>query len=262
MSKTELNRSKLLTGDSHTLDLTPRSSQDHYYLPGRPDFLLRTKFIWMLQTDSISTTPELSASAQKSRAGKSNCCGESGSQIQGDRLSMTYFCEQEALNMKQNTQGFWLCVFTSYGNAFSSQHQSKAGIWCTTIKRLQCDNNSLQRWGTSRRENLAIFPLLCHSSYSRLTQFEHGTCTGFACSFLSPCTQAIFPFYSLVSENLPLAFDPKSNNSNQTSHCLIPDFLWLLTFPTLTLSASLPQRMQAVTPFSAKCPPVLKCSLR
>lgn len=151
---------------------------------------------------------------------------------------------------------------SSYGNAFSSQHQSKAGIWRTTIKRLQCDNNSLQRWGTSRRENLAIFPLLCHSSYSCLTQFEHGTCTGFACSLLSPCTQAIFPFYSLVSENLPLAFDPKSNNSNQTSYCLIPDFLWLLTFPTLTLSASLPQRMQAVTPFSAKCPPVLKCSLR
>lgn len=172
----------------------------------------------MLQTDSISITPELSASAQKSRAGKLNCCKQSGSQIQGGRLSMTYFCEQEALNMKQNTQGFWLCVFTSYGNAFSSQHQSKAGIWCTTIKRLQCENKSLQY----RRENLAIFPLLCRSSYGCLTQFEHGTCTSFACSFLSPCTQTIFPFFSLVSENLPLAFHPKSNNSNQTSYCLIP----------------------------------------
>lgn len=116
--------------------------------------------------------------------------------------------------------------------------------------------------GHLEEKTLLFFPLLCHSSYSHLTQFEHGTCTGFACSFLSPCTQAIFPFYSLVSENLPLAFDPKSNNSNQTSYCLIPDFLWLLTFPTLTLSVSLPQRMQAVTPFSAKCPPVLKCSLR
>lgn len=150
--------------NSHTLDLSPSSSQDHYYLPGRPDFLLRTKFIWMLQTDSISITPELSASAQRSRAGKLNCCKQSGSQILGGGLAMKCFCEQEALNMKQNTQGFWLCVFTSYGNAFSSQHQSKAGIWCTTIKRLQCDSNSLQWWGTPRRENLATFPVLCHRS--------------------------------------------------------------------------------------------------
>lgn len=89
----------------------------------------------MPQTDSISITPELSASAQKSRAGKLNCCEHSGSQMQGGQLSMTCFCEQETLNMKENMQGFWLCVFMSYGNAFSSQHWSKAGIWCTPIKR-------------------------------------------------------------------------------------------------------------------------------
>lgn len=81
---------------------------------------------------------------------------------------------------------------------------------------------SLQWWGTSRRENLPVFPVLCHSSYGRLTQSEHGTCTGFACSFLSLCTQEILHFFSSVSENLPLAFYLKNYNSNQTSYCLIP----------------------------------------
>lgn len=168
--------------DSHTSDLSPRNSQDHYYLPGRSDFLLWTKFIWMLQTYSISITPELSASAQKSRAGKLNCCELSGSQMQGGQLSMTCFCEQEVLNMKQSTQGFWLCVFTPYRNAFSSQHPSKAGIWCTLFK--DCSVITVANAEKARRENLATFPVLSHSSYGCLTQSEHGTCTGFACSFL------------------------------------------------------------------------------
>lgn len=177
---------------------------------------------------------------------------------------MTCFCEQEALNMKQNTQGFWVCAFTSYGNTFSSQHQSKAGIWGTTIKRLQCDNNSLPWWGTPRRENLAAFPVLCHRSYGCLTQSEHGTCTGFACSFLSLCTQAILLFYSLVCQKIYLWLSISQKLQLQSNLLLSHscDFLSFLTFPTLTTSASLPRRMQAVIPFSAKCPPVLKCSVR
>lgn len=143
--------------------------------------------------------------------------------MQGGRLSMTCFCEQEVLNMKQNTQGFWFCVFTPYGNAFSSQHPSKAGIWCIPIQRLQCDNNSCQCWGTSRRENLATFPVLSHSSYGCLTQSEHGRCTGYACSFLHyiPRQSCLF---SLVCQKTYLWFSiPKATTPIKP---LIVSFLW------------------------------------
>lgn len=47
---------------------------------------------------------------------------------------MTYFCEQEALNMKQNMQGFWLRVFTSYGNAFSSHIKARQASGAPLLK--------------------------------------------------------------------------------------------------------------------------------
>lgn len=156
-------------------------------------------------------------------------------------------------------------------SSVSSLHREMPSLWskarwafgALTTRRLQHDNSLWWFEASPGRQNLALsctlWYLLCH-----LRRPEHGTCIGFACSLLSPCTQPKSVHFLLYCVRKP-TFGFPSQKLRLQSNLLLShfcDFLWLLTFPTLTSPISLPRRMLAAIPFSAKRTPALKCSAR